>query len=344
MMSHLIHRVTERLEYLFLRIWCLKMLCKMRREGRRVVVITLLEHLGDIVACEPVARYVRSQEPNSFLIWFVSPTYREIVETYASLDRIRTINCITSWSRLRRSVRFDRVVDLHIDGRVCPTCRIPHGNFDGDRSINLSNYFYYGSLLGSFCKAAGLPALDDQPVLHLPKRVKGCVASLRLAEQYLVIHCNSNELCKDWSSQKWNKLLDRLALDDIKVIEVGLQSDLGRSQSEHYIDLCGKLSLLETAEVIRGSKLFVGIDSGPAHIANAVGTYGIILLGQYRAFKRYQPYSGAFAAGSMASVIYSKSHVRDISVSTVYQEISRVLTLSATLSAVASNNKSRANA
>ncbi|MCP6657752.1 hypothetical protein NL521_27855, partial [Klebsiella pneumoniae] len=98
--------------------------------------------------------------------------------------------------------------------------------------------------------------------------------------------------------------------DDIKVIEVGLQSDLGRSQSEHYIDLCGKLSLLETAEVIRGSKLFVGIDSGPAHIANAVGTYGIILLGQYRAFNCYQPYSGAFADGSMASVIYSKSHVR----------------------------------
>ena len=59
--------------------------------------------------------------------------------------------------------------------------------------------------------------------------------------------------------------------------------------------MAGMLSILETAEVIRRAELFVGIDSGPAHLANAVATPGVILIGQYNAFKRFMPYSGLYA-------------------------------------------------
>ena len=51
-----------------------------------------------------------------------------------------------------------------------------------------------------------------------------------------------------------------------------------------YLNLSNKLSILSTAEVIKRSSIFIGLDSGPSHIANAVGTKGIILMGDYYHF------------------------------------------------------------
>jgi len=67
--------------------------------------------------------------------------------------------------------------------------------------------------------------------------------------------------------------------------------------------LCGKVSLLEMAEVIRRATLFVGVESGPAHIANAVGTHGIVMIGPYRGFGQYVPYSGDYGTGANATML-----------------------------------------
>jgi heptosyltransferase-3 len=61
--------------------------------------------------------------------------------------------------------------------------------------------------------------------------------------------------------------------------------------------------MLETAEVIKRADLFIGIDSGPAHLANAVGTPGVIILGSFENFSRYTPYSGGYATGGNADLV-----------------------------------------
>jgi ADP-heptose:LPS heptosyltransferase len=42
--------------------------------------------------------------------------------------------------------------------------------------------------------------------------------------------------------------------------------------------------------------VFAGINSGPAHVANAVGTP--VPMGVYRRFNKYLPFSGGYADGS----------------------------------------------
>lgn len=61
--------------------------------------------------------------------------------------------------------------------------------------------------------------------------------------------------------------------------------------------------MLETAEVIGQAGLFVGIDSGPAHMANAMGTDGVILLGQLFDFTDYLPYSGRYKQGEGVTIL-----------------------------------------
>jgi len=88
----------------------------------------------------------------------------------------------------------------------------------------------------------------------------------------------------------------------IPVVEIGLQSSLAMN-AENFINLCGQTSLLQAAEIIRRARLFVGVDSGPGHLANAVGTPGVILLGQVGPFKKYNPYTGNWKAETNVSLV-----------------------------------------
>jgi ADP-heptose:LPS heptosyltransferase len=110
-------------------------------------------------------------------------------------------------------------------------------------------------------------------------------------------------------------------LDDAHIVEIGIVALLHGCNHPKYLNLCGRLSILESAEVLRRAVLFIGIDSGPAHLANAVGIYGVILMGNYLGFERYNPFSGGYKDGSNASIIYSQGLVSEIPVEQVLQVV-----------------------
>lgn len=293
--------------------------------GRRLVFITLIEHLGDIVACEPVVRYIRTQEPDAFIVWCVKKDYDDIVRQLPDIDGIVHAFCLTTWIVLRRWASIDRIIDLHVNGRTCSICRIPLVKKVGYLSITLENYYRYGSLLGSFCLSAGLPALNDQPHLPIPAKVIERVDGLNLGSRFVVIHCSSNESCRDWTPSHWNNVIDALAARyNVVIVEIGTISPLGRDNSSSYRNLCGKYSILESAEITKRALFFIGVDSGPAHIANAVGTFGVILLGHYLAFRHYTPYSGAYADGSNAIILRASGNLSQLSVNDVLAAVSRI--------------------
>ena len=54
---------------------------------------------------------------------------------------------------------------------------------------------------------------------------------------------------------------------------------------------CGNLSLIDIAYLIDKCSAFVGIESSVAHYANALGKLSLIMIGKYRNFDYYVPYS-----------------------------------------------------
>lgn len=291
---------------------------KMETPERKFIVINLIEHFGDIVACEPVARYVRSRYPDAYIIWTVKKPYRELVIHNPAIDEVFVLNCLSEWIYLAASGLFDEIIDLHPQNRECPVCRTPLLKSTGNTDITVENYYNYDCLLAAYCQSAGISVIEDQPQIYIPRDVIQRIDLLRLPERYVVAHCSSNEQCRDWSQEKWRQLAQKIMrYFDLHVVEIGLQSVLD-FQTDHYINQCGTLSLLETAEIIRRAELFIGIDSGPAHMANAVGTFGVILLGEYRIFKHYMPYSGSYKSGENAKIIYSNGPAADISVDEVF--------------------------
>ena len=274
-----------------------------REPGRPTIVVALLDHLGDLVAAEPIARHLKRTRPEARVLWVVGRRFRELVETNPHVDAVLPIGCTTEWTELARGGIPAEVVDLHVTGRSCGTCQRWHVR-EGDRSgIDITNYYHHGNLLEIFCKVAGLPILDDGPRVYVPERRRQAVDGLGLPGRFVAVHCRSNQAKRDWTDERWRalagRIVDRLGLP---VVEVGLRPVVAGAVPG-CVDLCGRLAILETAEVIRRAALFVGIDSGPAHLANAVGTPGVVLLGHYGPYRRYLPYSGGYADGGNARLV-----------------------------------------
>ena len=107
------------------------------------------------------------------------------------------------------------------------------------------------------------------------------------------------------------------------VIEIGLTAGLNDVQGGLYLNLYGRLSILESAEVIRRSLMYVGTDSGPAHLANAVCAYGVTALGYYHVFRSYTPYSGNYAERRNCELVRHGGPVAEIAVERILTAIDR---------------------
>ena len=271
-------------------------------KGKKLVAIVRTEHFGDIVAAEPISRYVRSLHPDAHIVWFVKPAYHELVDHNPAIDETFKEFCVTQRRVLLNTDVFDKVYPLQFsNNNHCSKCQVFIDNPIAVRKgINVHTYFNFGNLLEVFAQTADLtgekapfPA-DDSPRLYLQESHRQKVNTLALPEKFIVIHSQSNYAPKDWPAARWNKLVEWLAFNySYHIIEIGLVSNLSVN-TVSYRNLCGKLSILETAEVIRRAEFFIGLDSGPSHLANAVGTNGIILMGSLGDFPSYNPYSGKY--------------------------------------------------
>lgn len=277
---------------------------KLRSPRRRVIGILLAEHFGDIVACEPLLRYVRSLHPHDRLYWIVRPPFRELVDFHPDLNGVILEKNVLFSVLLQEYSAFDHLYFPYLSTRVY--------HYTGRRLINpiadrlgadTTNYFSFGNILEAFSQFAGLPPLVGTPRLYIQTQHLTRVEKLGLPRRFVVVHCHSNYAPKDWQVNHWERLVHDLTANfQLDVVEVGLESTLSVAEPG-YRNLCGTLDLLETAEVIRRAVAFVGVESGPAHLANAVGTYGYVLLGWLNDIRDYMPYSGAYQTGENARLV-----------------------------------------
>jgi ADP-heptose:LPS heptosyltransferase len=264
------------------------------------IIVGLVEHLGDIVACEPVARYLKLNRPKAHLAWVVRSEYREIVDANPYIDETITVECLTDWIKLSAHGQYDLVVDLHVNYRICQHCQIPLVKRTGNPFVTAYEWFDHGALLEAFSLGAGLPRISAQPRVYLgPEHVRA-VDALELPTDFCVIHRSSNDPNKDWTEEKWRVLSQLIQRHvGLPIVEVGA-GKIGELPPpiDGALSLVNRLPILQTAEVIRRARLFVGIDSGPGHLANALNVPGVVLLGQFHYFRQYCPYTGFYASST----------------------------------------------
>jgi hypothetical protein len=300
-------------------------------KDKKRVLVGLLEQISELVACEPVARYLKLGPQQTHLTWAVSSKYRELIDTNPFVDEVIALECLTDWIKLSRHSSYDQIVDLHVNYSVCPHCTIPLVKTTGNPFVTAYEWFDYGAILEAFCVGAGLPRLSAQPCLYLGREHREAVDALNLPQGYCVIHRTSSLAEKDWTSSGWGELSAYIQ-DVLKlaVVEVGAgetPSPLGSDT----IDLVGRLGILEMAEAIRRARLFVGVECGPAQLANAVRTAGVVLSGELGIFRRYMPFTGFYASATPRVKIVRNlvGPTRDLTLEEVREAVRYVATVNA---------------
>ncbi|WP_025761966.1 glycosyltransferase family 9 protein [Dyadobacter tibetensis] len=312
--THRYYKYTHKLKAIwlgyraFLEFWIFK---RFRLYGRPLIAIIRTEHFGDIVAAEPISRLVRERYPKAHIVWFVKPSFTELVLYNPNIDQVYKEFCVTQRTVLLGTGIFDQVFELQFrNNNECPKCQLFRENpVAVKRDIHVGNYFAFGNLLQVFAQCGGLLQngdifpIDDQPRLALQPRHLKKAEALKLPTTFIAIHCQSNYAPKDWPADRWNQLVLWI-LDHypVQIVEIGLKSNLS-IPSERYTNLTGKLSIMETAAVIGRAAGFIGLDSGPSHLANALGVPGFILMGALNNFKDYNPYSGNYGTERNATLI-----------------------------------------
>ena len=262
--------------------------------NRRLCGILLVEHIGDIIACEPVIGRLRADHPDAILVWITRPAYKDLLKNHPLLDGVLTVSSLAPIAAIVRSGVLDVAVDLHLNKKPTGIGDVIHEKAWGDPSVDCFNYFGQKSILRAFTAAAGLPPFREPATMYIDSTTSARVDSLSLPPRFVVIHATSNEASRDWSGAGWTSLL-RYIRDEcnVPVVEVGLRPAL-EHDGQNSRSLCGELSILETAEVIRRADYFIGVDSAPAHMANAFRRPAILLFGEYRNERTWCPYDGEY--------------------------------------------------
>jgi ADP-heptose:LPS heptosyltransferase len=103
----------------------------------------------------------------------------------------------------------------------------------------------------------------------------------------VIVHTGSGSRLHLWPVDKWRALLERLhGLGDISIVFVGgaegeqrIFDEISRGLSFPIQSVIRRYDLLELLMLMRVSHLFVGIDSGPRHLAHLVNLPSVSLLG-----------------------------------------------------------------
>lgn len=154
------------------------------------------------------------------------------------------------------------------------------------RQLESGLYEYEGLRLLRCLKSLGDPGIDSEDAFDLNlSQSDECAARSALDSippdaRILAVSIGAKVDVKDWGEQKWSELIRLLnhRLPNLAVVTLGAEVEGERSQrmlelwDGPKVNLCGRLSVCESAAVMKRARLFLGHDSGPMHLAAAVGT------------------------------------------------------------------------
>jgi len=104
------------------------------------------------------------------------------------------------------------------------------------------------------------------------------------SEKLVCIHPSGSEKMRHWPQEKFRKVSKWLGDKKINVVLIGSKSDLTIGEfiargNFNVLNLVGQATLGQSAAVINECAVFIGNDSGPFHLAVAVKTPAIGLIG-----------------------------------------------------------------
>jgi ADP-heptose:LPS heptosyltransferase len=314
----------------------------------RHVLVARQDSMGDVLLAGPAVRAVAAEAGRVTLL--CGPRGRAAAELLPEVDEVVVAHAGWIDAEPRRVTRevvdelVDRLVDLEIDQALVLTSfhqsPLPLAlmlRMAGVPTIAAVSVDYPGSLLDIRHR------VDDD--IHEVERGLSLAAALgyRLAEgddgglrvrlggadvpdlegRYVVVHPGASVPARAWAPERHAALVDALVEGGRRVVVTGgsserpLTSLVAGPRRPGVVDLGGRVDLAGLARVLGRAEVVVVGNTGPAHLAAAVGTPVVSLFSPVVPAVRWRPWGvahellgdqGAACAGSRARVCPVAGH------------------------------------
>ena len=289
---------------------------QIRQMASERILLIRLSSLGDIVLTTPAIRAVRAHFQDAYIAMLVAEQSAEILRENPHLNEIITFDRLAKNKdtgemlrviRLLREQKFTLAIDLQRKFRTemlmyfsGATERIGKGRFCTVRVHEQGNKHataHYFELL----HAAGIPTGDQKLELFLSESER-----LAAAQRFDTAGVNDGALkvgffpgagwkLREWMPDRFAAIGDKLVAHfNANVLIFGGQKEMELVQTvadfmdARAIPFAGNLQIRQLAACIEKCDLFLTNDTGPMHIAAAVGTPTVSLFGPGNHI-RFQP-------------------------------------------------------
>ncbi len=252
------------------------------------VLIVRFSSIGDIVLTTPVVRCLKQQVDNIEIHYLTKNNFISVIENNPYIDKIHTIgNDLKSLIPLLKQENFDLVIDLHHNVR---TLRLKY--FLGKKSVSFNKLNWKKFLITTF-KIHKLPkqhivdryletinflgVLNDNKGLDyfISSKDEVDIASMLTVHYlngYYALVIGGSYYTKQIPINKLKQICEKSSLPLVLLggkEDVDVASELHKAFPTQTLNMCGKMSLNQSASIIKQSKKVITSDTGLMHIAAA---------------------------------------------------------------------------
>ncbi|OGS21272.1 MAG: hypothetical protein A2252_08380 [Elusimicrobia bacterium RIFOXYA2_FULL_39_19] len=273
-------------------------------EYKKILVIRL-DQLGDIVSTIPVYSQIKSTYKNSDIYVLTTKQGSDLLKNNPHIKDIITFNCpwhgngkfsLNEINKVRtviKNEKFDCALELKGDLRDIVFLR----------SCSIKNIIGYGSTGGGFLlsneilfdkslnnvnrnlallKGIGInPIFNEKPVINYENSEENIFLNNKPINNRKIVafHPFAGTRAKMWPIERFKELITKCR-NNLNIYSILIGKDLlADSGSIADLSLLGKTNIAQLISVLKNVDLLITNDSGPAHVASALGTPVLIIWG-----------------------------------------------------------------
>jgi predicted lipopolysaccharide heptosyltransferase III len=302
------------------------------------VLVVRLRSIGDTVLSTPSLLALKRFLPHASVDILLEDWVAPVLDGFPHVDNVITLERKSTSARARvarqlRANRYDVVYNLH--GGTTATLlarttgakhRVGYKTYQYARlhnHLSPSSSLLWGqnkthsveqqlALLGW----TGVP-VSDRPATQLAVTAAAAATIAARLETsglanapFVVLHPAAAFATKQWAADKFARVADGLAAQGFGILvitaenEAQLADELGRNAAAPVVAF-SDLSLPEITALLARARLFVGNDSGIAHMAAAVKTPAVVIFGSSNV-AHWRPWTSTSVGAGAAEVVYEE--------------------------------------